>query len=188
MSKKSIDPSQTENEFQSAMLGVERLRHDKVLHDTPKPRAVPIKSTEVEQQVLVDRLSDEYEPLEIRSGDILSYRGEGIQKRVFRKLRGGHYPISDELDLHGMNVKQAKIRLLGFLHEVEQVESSCVRVIHGKGNRSADKGAVLKRKVNHWLHLHGRVLAYHSTLARDGGSGAVYVFLRRQYESTLKGV
>ncbi len=181
MCKKTTKPSQQNNVFQDAMKGVERIHHDRVLHDTPKPRAIPLKTTNDKQQDVRDFISDEYEPVNVLAGDVLSYRVAGVQKKVFRKLRAGHYRITDELDLHGMNAKQAKEALLGYLHSVEQLESSCIRIIHGKGNRSENKSSVLKRKVDHWLQLHGRVLAYHSTLPKDGGTGAVYVLLKRQY-------
>ena len=181
MSKKSANSSQHYSEFQHAMQDVEPLRNDKVIHDNPKPPAIPIKTIEDEEQVLVDMMSDEYEPLDIQPGDILSYCRDGVQNRVFRKLRRGHYRISDELDLHGMNAKQAKEILLLYLQQVKQLESCCVRIIHGKGHRSSYKGPVLKRKVDHWLRLHGRVLAFHSALPCDGGTGAVYVLLKRQY-------
>lgn len=182
MSEKATDSAQEILEFLDAMSDVEPIQHDKVNHNTPKPPAIPIKSIEDEQQVLVDMLSDEYEPLgNIQPGDVLSYCQPGIQNKVFRKLRSGRYRVSDELDLHGMNVKQAKEILLLYLQQVKQLESCCVRIIHGKGKRSSNKGPVLKRKVDLWLQCHGRVLAYHSALPCDGGTGAVYVLLKRQY-------
>ncbi len=182
MNEKPTDSVQETLEFLDAMSDVEPLHNDKVYHNTPKPPAIPIKTIEDEQQVLVDRLSDEYEPLgNIQLGDILSYCQPGIQSKVFRKLRSGRYRISDELDLHGMNVKQAKEILLLYLQQVKQLERCCVRIIHGKGKRSSNKGPILKRKVDLWLQCHGRVLAYHSALPCDGGTGAVYVLLKRQY-------
>lgn len=179
--KKKSNQKPESSLFLEAMTGVEPLRHDKVLHDTPKPPAIPTKTIEDDKQVLKDMLSDEYEPLDMQPGDVLSYCQPGVQKRVFRKLRRGDYRISDELDLHGLNVKQAREMLLQFLQQVKQLESCCVRVIHGKGKRSSNTGPVLKRKVDHWLRQHGRVLAYHSAQPCDGGTGAVYVLLKRLY-------
>lgn len=171
--------------FLDAMSDVNPFYHDKVLHNTIKPSTTSLKNTHAnldgEQQVFKDMLSDEYEPLDVQPSDILSFCSPGIQNRVFRKLRSGQYQISDELDLHGMNVKQAKERLLYYLHYVKQYERSCIRIIHGKGHRSNNKGPVLKRKVDHWLQCHGRVLAYHSALSCDGGTGAIYLLLKRQY-------
>ena len=54
-----------------------------------------------------------------------------------------------------------------------------MRIIHGKGNRSDDRGPVLKVKVNNWLRQHDRVQAFHSARPVDGGTGAVYVLLKR---------
>ncbi len=181
MSDKTTHQDLERGLFLEAVSDVEPLRHDKATHNTPKPPAIPTKTIEDEQQVLKDMLSDDFEPLDIQPGDILSYCRPGVQKRVFRKLRKGDYRISDELDLHGLNVKQAKELLLLYLQQVKQLESCCVRIIHGKGHRSSNKGPVLKRKVDHWLQCHGRVLAYHSAQPCDGGTGAVYVLLKRQY-------
>ena len=51
---------------------------------------------------------------EVDPAEILSFCRDGIQKNVFKKLRSGGYRISDELDLHGATIKQAKqiLRLL----------------------------------------------------------------------------
>jgi DNA-nicking Smr family endonuclease len=166
--------------FRDAMSDVIPLNHDQVVHDKPKPAPIPRQTIADEKQVLVDMLSDEYEPEDMQPGDQLSYCRTGIQKSIFRKLRRGKYRISDELDLHGLNSQQARELLAQYLKNVKQLESCCVRVIHGKGNRSSNAGPVLKKKVNHWLRQHDRVLAFHSAMPVDGGTGAVYVLLKRQ--------
>lgn len=148
-------------------------------HDTPKPPAIPLKTLEDEQQVIRDMLSDEYDPSELQPGDMLSYCQPGIQYKVFRKLRAGQYRVAAELDLHGLNARQAKQILLEFLYHVHPGVGECVRIIHGKGNRSDHRGPVIKTKANHWLRQHDRVLAFHSARPVDGGTGAIYVLLRR---------
>lgn len=150
-----------------------------VIHDSAKPPAIPVKTWEDEQQVLRDMLSDAYDPIEIQPGDILSYYQPGLQGRVMRKLRTGQYRVASELDLHGLSAKEAKQELLQFLRDMHPRTGECVRIIHGKGNRSDHRGPVLKTKINNWLRQHGRVLAFHSARPVDGGTGAVYVLLRR---------
>jgi DNA-nicking Smr family endonuclease len=54
-----------------------------------------------------------------------------------------------------------------------------VRIIHGKGKSSEGKLPVLKGKVNSWLRQKGEVLAFCSARPNDGGTGAVYVLLKR---------
>ena len=167
--------------FRDAVADVTPLKHNKVVHNTPKPSSIPLKTIDDSKQVLIDMLSDEYEPIGNPFDDILSYCHPGVQHRVFRKLRRGHYAVCDELDLHGLNVQQAKIALLHFIHDALPAAKNCIRIIHGKGKNS-NKSATLKRKVAHWLQQHERVLAYHSAQPNAGGTGAVYILLRRDSE------
>lgn len=166
--------------FQQAMQGVKPLKSlNQAEHHTKKPRPIPTKSLEDEQQVLLDMFSDDYDPTELQPGDMLSYCRPGIQHRVFSKLRSGEYRVAAEIDLHGLNSQQAREELYQFLHYCYPNKGECVRVIHGKGKRSNNKGPVLKIKVNKWLRQYDRVLAFHSARPIDGGTGAIYVLLKR---------
>jgi DNA-nicking Smr family endonuclease len=175
-------PFDYEDEFQlfrNAVQDITPFEHDKIHHDIKKSGKQINLANIQQQESVIDILSDEAEVQSINPLDNLSYRQEGIQKRVFKKLRRGQYITIDELDLHGLNVKQAKKLLLHFLEIALQVEGSCVSIIHGKGHRSGGKEAIIKRQTNHWLKQHPRVLAFHSAQPKDGGTGAVYVLLRR---------
>ncbi|NIW87182.1 MAG: DNA mismatch repair protein MutS, partial [Gammaproteobacteria bacterium] len=55
----------------------------------------------------------------------------------------------------------------------------CVRVVHGKGHGSLHKLPVLKTKVQGWLRQRDEVLAFCSARPVDGGTGAVYVLLKK---------
>jgi len=156
------------NYFQNAMEGVKPLISDNIHHETEKPKAKRIQHDDFEEEEIIDSLSDELE------------FGDGIQNNVFKKLRSGGYRISKELDLHGSSIKQAKEYLIYYLHEAVQFEGCCIRIIHGKGLSSGKQKPVLKTYVNHWLSEHERVLAFHSAKIRDGGTGAVYVLLKKQ--------
>ena len=169
-----------EDIFREAMSGVSPLTHDKANHEVEKPKIKSRQASFEEEMLVHDTLSDELEIDPVNTEDIISFCGEGIQKSVFRRLRTGSYRISDELDLHGSTLKQAKKTLVYYLQEAVQFEGCCVRIIHGKGHRSGNKKPVLKTHVNHWLSEHERVLAFHSAKAKDGGTGAVYVLLKTQ--------
>jgi len=171
-----------QNLFQQAMSNVAPLKQDKVYHDSNKPVARRIENRMEDQKTTPgfhDPLSDERDITDVQPEETLSFCRSGIQKTVFRKLRSGAYRISDELDLHGATIKQAKQILVYFLQEAVQFENCCIRIIHGKGHRSGNNKPVLKSHVNHWLSEHERVLAFHSARPKDGGSGAVYVLLKR---------
>ncbi len=168
--------------FEDAMSGVAPLKHDKVHHDSSKPLIRFRKQIETDDAFALeinDTLSDELEVEEVDKEATLSFCRSGIQKSAFRKLRTGSYRISDELDLHGATIKQAKQILVYYLQETVQFEGCCIRIIHGKGHRSGNNKPVLKNYVNHWLSEHDRVLAFHSCKPKDGGTGAVYVLLKK---------
>ncbi len=171
--------SQEQNLFTQAMSDVVPLKHDKVHHNNNKPIAKRRNADEEPNLEIIDPLSDERELEEVDAEETISFCQSGIQKSVYRKLRSGAYRISDELDLHGATVKQAKQILVYFLQEAVQFENCCIRIIHGKGHRSGKNKPVLKTHVNHWLSEHERVLAFHSAKPKDGGTGAVYVLLKR---------
>jgi DNA-nicking Smr family endonuclease len=59
------------------------------------------------------------------------------------------------------------------------MDKRCVRIIHGKGKSSEGKLPVLKGKVNSWLRQRDEVIAFCSARPSDGGTGAVYVLLKR---------
>ena len=90
------------------MSDVKPLRHKHHdVHHSAKPPAIPVKTLEDERQVLLDMLSDAYDPVELQPGDMLSFYLPGLQTRIVRKLRSGHYRIASELDLLGLNARDA---------------------------------------------------------------------------------
>jgi DNA-nicking Smr family endonuclease len=110
---------------------------------------------------------------------VQSYARPGLQRTVMRRLRRGDYRIGAELDLHGMTADAARGELARFLREAIGRELRCVRIIHGKGLGSEGRGPVLKPRVARWLRQRDDVLAYCSARPADGGTGALYVLLRR---------
>ena len=177
---RQVEEKLDHNIFQEAMSGVTPLSHDKAYHETKKTNTKPFQQLVEEELHFNDPLSDELEIEEKNPEEILSFCRTGIQKSVFKKLRSGGYKISDELDLHGASLRQAKQLLVYYLQEAVQFESCCIRIIHGKGHRSGSNKPVLKTHVNHWLSEHDRVLAFHSAKPKDGGTGAVYILLKTQ--------
>ena len=165
--------------FRKAVGPVDRL--DRGRQRRPRrtlPSARPIMREADERAVIGELLDDP--PPDIETGDDLHHRREGIQLSVMRRLRRGHYRCQAELDLHGMVVDVARHCLAVFLGEALDRNYRCVRIIHGKGLRSGHRGPILKTKVAGWLRQRDEVLAYCSARAVDGGTGALYVLLRRQ--------
>lgn len=111
------------------------------------------------------------------------YHRPGLQRAVLKKLKRGQFPVQDEIDLHGMTLKEAGELLGAFIEHARGQRFGCVRVIHGKGLSSPGRSPVLKPQVARWLRGHDGVLAYAAARDADGGSGAMFVLLRARRES-----
>lgn len=142
-------------------------------------RAIPRQRELDEARVMTDVMSEQFDPAEVETGEELLYARPGVQHQVLRKLRRGQYSVGAELDLHGLIVPEARAAVASFLHDCLAHRVGCARIVHGKGLGSHQKQPVLKSKVNHWLQHHDQVLAFCSARHFDGGTGAVYVLLRR---------
>jgi DNA-nicking Smr family endonuclease len=131
------------------------------------------------REALRESLEPDGEEAEIESGESLSFARPSVGRRSFRKLARGGFSIRAEIDLHGMTSTEARQALGEFIASSIDRGHLCVRVIHGKGLGSGGRGPVLKRKVDAWLRRWDTVLAYVSARRVDGGTGAVYVLLRK---------
>jgi DNA-nicking Smr family endonuclease len=112
------------------------------------------------------------------TGDEISFRREGVQDDVMRKLKRGEYRVEEVCDLHGLRVEEAKAALREFLTAALAHHLRCVRIIHGKGKGSGPRGPVLKTAVNMILRKTAPVLAFTSARRVDGGTGAINVLLK----------
>lgn len=166
--------------FRKHIGSVRRVRQTTIEPERKQLHPVPRKTIEDEQQVLRDMLSDVFPSDEIETGEELLFARPGVQHRVLRKLRRGQFSIRAELDLHGMTVPMARQALSTFLQRCRGDNQCCVRIIHGKGHRSNHRGPVLKTAVQGWLPQRDEVLAFCSAVPAHGGTGAVYVLLKRR--------
>lgn len=165
--------------FRESIGEVKRIVDDRADTGKPLPRPVPQQLHRDEQQALDEMLADQYDSSRLNLADGISFQRPGVQHNVIRKLRRGQYSVGLELDLHGMTAREARLALIEFLNAARKANQTCVRIIHGKGLRSSNKGPVLKPKVAKWLTQFDDVLAYCTARPADGGSGAIYVLLRK---------
>jgi DNA-nicking Smr family endonuclease len=180
MKKKNSRNEQSDiNLFREEMGIIEKIKQDKIHPVTASPKPVAKFRKQRAEQALNNTFSDQYEPHTIGSEEILSFRRSGIQHRLFSRLRNGHLQIEAELDLHGMTVAIAHHALAKFLQDCQSDTLRCVRIVHGKGWSSKNQKPVLKTKLNSWLQQDDNILAFCSAPIDDGGTGAVYILLRR---------
>ncbi|KPK72523.1 MAG: DNA mismatch repair protein MutS [Acidithiobacillales bacterium SM23_46] len=179
MSKHEHDPD-ARTLFRKAAAGAKPIVQDRAHPHRSRPKPVPAQRLRDDREVIESLLSDAYEPSDVESGEELLFARSGLQHGVLRKLRRGHYAVEAHLDLHGQTVAQAREHVSRFLREARSMGKRCVRIVHGKGKSSTGKLPVLKGKVNSWLRQRDEVLAFSSCPPTDGGTGAVYVLLRRR--------
>lgn len=169
--------------FKSAVRGVKPIEHDRA--DTGKPRSNKAQiATRRANAVIrvgetrIDGLSDQF-VIDVAAEDELYWVRDGVQDSQMRKLKAGQISFEGSLDLHGLSVEKARELLWDFLAEACKFEIRCVRVTHGKAARIDGKRPLIKSHVNTWLRQHPQVLGFTSCLPKHGGTGAVYVMLKR---------
>jgi DNA-nicking Smr family endonuclease len=111
-----------------------------------------------------------------------------IDRRLKRKLKRGRGEIDGAIDLHGLTQAEAHQALRGFLRRSQAQGARLVIVVTGKGGPLDEPGSwpqergVLRRVTPHWLRepdLRAIVLGFEEAGRAHGGSGALYVRLRR---------
>jgi len=111
-------------------------------------------------------------PVDLRQGE-----RAGIDGRTQRRLFRGDVPVDRRLDLHGLTAARAESRLAQLIETAARDGCRCVLVITGKG------AGILRGHVPQWLKrqpLSPLILALAEARPNDGGSGALYVLLRRK--------
>jgi len=162
--------------FREEMGDVDPLKSDNKIKHKPERKKVRVKRHPQHSTALKDVFSDA--PVE-DCPDQLSFSRSGVQPSTLKKLRQGKLAIDNQIDLHGLTVNEARDYLLEFLGECEVDGSRVLLIVHGKGYSSPGAKPVIKPMVNRWLREVNNVLAFVSAKPPDGGTGAVYVLLRK---------
>ncbi len=120
----------------------------------------------------------------------------GVDGGTAERLRRGRITPDAVLDLHGLTQDRAYATLLNFIRRSHARAHRCLLVITGKGlgkvsEASAkgfvmperSRGGVLRALVPHWLNdsdLRALVVGVQTAHQRHGGTGALYIYLRRK--------
>ncbi|HZV20064.1 MAG TPA: Smr/MutS family protein [Hyphomicrobiales bacterium] len=110
--------------------------------------------------------------------------------RRMRRLARGQRDIDARLDLHGLRQEEAYRALQRFLASCREKGHRHVLIITGKGRSEAaeelgfcaQQRGVLRRLVPHWLSepaMRTHVVSFTESALRHGGSGALYVTIRK---------
>ncbi len=103
----------------------------------------------------------------------------GIDRASAKKMQQGRMVIEDRIDLHGLSQNQAHPRLQSFLLSALRRQLRYILIITGKGREGR---GVLREKVPEWLSeppFGDHIIAFCAAKPEDGGTGALYVKLKR---------
>lgn len=112
-----------------------------------------------------------------------------LEPKLRRRISRGVVAVDARIDLHGLRQDEAHRRLGAFLAGAQASGFKVVLVITGKGRPGPAEGdlfgperGVLRRSVPIWLSspaARGLVVGFETAQIHHGGSGALYVRIRR---------
>ncbi len=170
--------------FQQMMGDVKPIKHDTAEHKK-NHQVTGAQLARREAAIWLSEDNPEYLSIDhapmLKPEDIIAFKRDGVQEGVFKKLRLGKYPIQARLDLHKKTLKDARDEVVKFLKQCLRMDIRTVIIIHGKGERS-NPPAMMKSYTASWLEQIKDVMCTHSAQQFHGGTGAVYVLLRKSPE------
>jgi DNA-nicking Smr family endonuclease len=179
------DPDETQF-FLEAMSDVKPLLKNKNrITPTPNLRPVhPARNVELEAMARLSDLVSGNAEMDITfSDEYIEGCVNGLSQKIMKRLKKGQFPIQDYIDLHGLTKQEAEIRMRDFLLKSQQLGLRCVLVVHGRGLNSENHIPVLKERLPVWLTRGPTkkfVMAFSTAMPYDGGTGAIYILLRKQ--------
>jgi DNA-nicking Smr family endonuclease len=176
------------NAFLEAMSGVTRLPSGKTRNirnwaNHTKPSHPPPDDEKEAMDHLRGLIHGSVEMDTTFSDEYIEGSVKGFSRRIMKKLKRGEVPFQDYIDLHGLTKQEAEEEVKNFLLRSYKNSLRCVLVVHGRGLNSPDSLPVIKEGLSTWL---GRgpvrkvVLAFATARPYDGGTGAIYVVLRKR--------
>jgi len=167
--------------FRACVRSVKPLKQNKISPKASERKKEPLtinKTKTVNKKEQLNYLSDQIiEPVNAEA--VLSWGLKNLPTKRIQELKKGLIKPEARLDLHGCHVDEARHKLIQFIIQQNQKRIRCLLVVHGKGGVKGEV-PILKNKVNRWLPQLKEVCAFHSALAKDGGTGAVYILLRKK--------
>ena len=106
-------------------------------------------------------------------------QGIALSKKNIKDFSKGNVFIENKLDLHGYNLVEAKNLLENFINQSVKNNKRLILVITGKGK---EEEGIIKNNIISWLNtkdLRNKILATSFASKKHGGSGAIYILLRK---------
>ena len=136
---------------------------------------ISIKNKENDFKIINQNLDFNSENIVIGKNETL-----GIDGRSDKKLRLGKYHIDYTLDLHGFTLDEAYLKVKQTFEIAISKNYRCLLIITGKGLHS--QSTTIKTSLEEWLKepfFSNKIIKWTDAQQKDGGTGAVYVLLKK---------
>ncbi len=183
--KDQQDPKADEEIFRKAMEGVKPINGEKRIEGFRRITSPPEfkERDEAEALKMLEDLVNYGKGFNVEdTPEYIEGTGYNVHPDIAKRLHRGDFSIQTYIDLHGLDVNEAKEVFDEFMKWAVKNGKTGILIIHGRGLSSPSE-PILKNKVIEWLtHAQWRkwVIAYSSARRCDGGAGATYVLLRRR--------
>ena len=150
-----------------------------ITSEKEQSKNIPVKKTTDTEPRKTAVLSPASQPAlpDLRAGSFA-----GLDKRTAQRLKRGQLKIEARLDLHHMIQAEAHQALIHFIATSVASSRRTVIVITGKGLKRSGEIGVLRTMVPRWLNqapLRAQIVAFSEAAPKDGGSGALYLRLKK---------
>lgn len=160
------------------------LKNVKKTAQPEEPPSPPIYIEEITPTVSYKNIPNIYQLSYLRAGDL-----SGMDGQTAKRVKRCDYKVEGTLDLHGKTESAAYEAVHNFIKQSYLQNKRCVLIITGKGlsqNQTDDifseKGK-LKDRTPIWLNseqLRPLILGFVHPIEKLGGSGALYIILRKK--------
>ncbi|WP_432698546.1 DNA endonuclease SmrA [Marinobacterium sp. YM272] len=111
--------------------------------------------------------------------DPIEWKRDGVQEGVYRNLRLGRYTVDARLDLMHKSLSECADELVDFVQQCVGLGIRTVLISFGRSRQPESHANRVKSCLHLWLPALDEVMAFHSAQQQHGGTGAVYVMLRK---------
>ena len=144
---------------------------DDDVEEIPRPR-VAVTESELPARAVVRPQP----PAPLKLGTVAN-----IDRRTAQRFTRGEMQVDGHIDLHGLTLDQAHSALTGYIRAAAGRGARCVVVVTGKGK--GESIGRIRAEAPHWLNqspLRPLILAVTQARVQHGGTGALYVLLKRK--------
>ena len=161
--------------FRTSVGEIKRIQSDKLPPNSLPSQ--PNKQLKIKHQHPA-KLNFRYEQT-VEGNESVFFSRDGVNGKTAKRMKRGDIRIADYLDLHGLTEKSAENSINQFIASSHSLSHRYIMIVHGKGHGSNKKHPVLKNLAVNLLSSHPDVLAFTSAIQSDGGTGALYVLLKK---------